>query len=111
MIEKTNDENRELFIRSMTRAELMDFIWSKDSYYSGESFDGYTDNLLLVIAIFVDIRDQADRQEKGVDIDTTDITRQQSKQDWKQQDYRTIEYLKTLSDFTKKVNDETKNKS
>ena len=107
--EKTSDEHRELLIKSMTREELIDFIRSKDSFYSGEDFTGYKENLLLAIAIFADLR--ADRQEQSEDTDTSDTALQKNKQDWRQQDYRMNEYLKALADFTKKISNETKNKS
>jgi len=109
MTEKTSDEHRELLIKSMTREELIDFIRSKDSFYSGEDFTGYKENLLLAIAIFADLR--ADRQEQSEDTDTSDTALQKNKQDWRQQDYRMNEYLKALADFTKKISNETKNKS
>jgi hypothetical protein len=65
MAKKKEDESIELIRRGLLRQELIDFIKREDSYYSGKSFDGYTDELLYTIATLVDIRVKANRQENG----------------------------------------------
>ena len=65
MAKKQSDENIKIAKSGALRQELIDFIKREDSYYSGESFAGYTDELIYAIATLVDSRVKANRQENG----------------------------------------------
>ena len=63
MAKKEIEENIDIARSGVLRQEIIDFIKREDSYYSGVSFDRYTDELLYTIATFVDRRVKANRQE------------------------------------------------